>query len=86
MTKLQFSEPEMDSVFRLIAAILHMGNIEFKPISPDDESKSVIVNKEEVKIAARLLKVDPADLDRAFLTRIMEIKVPSIGLVQLSFA
>ena len=65
----------MDSVFRLIAAILHIGNIEFKPISPDDESKSVVVNKEQVKIAARLLRVDPTDLERAFLTRLMEIKV-----------
>ncbi len=75
MIKLSFSEQEIDSVFQLVAAILHMGNIEFKPISAEDDSKSQIANKETVKIASSLLGVEPAELERALTYRLMEIKV-----------
>lgn len=58
----------------LVSAILHLGNIEFVQGQGKNVETSVVANREEIKIAASLLKVDPATLEQNVTSRLMEIK------------
>ena len=33
MKKIKFTEPERDAVFQIVAAVLHLGNISYKPVT-----------------------------------------------------
>eukprot|EP00002_Diphylleia_rotans_P005132 TRINITY_DN1421_c0_g1_i1.p1 TRINITY_DN1421_c0_g1~~TRINITY_DN1421_c0_g1_i1.p1 ORF type:complete len:1546 (-),score=390.98 TRINITY_DN1421_c0_g1_i1:282-4919(-) len=72
MHKLGFTNTEVDAIFDLAAAILHLGNLIFRPT--EDEQGSVIQNAEALKLAAGLLKLQPADLQKALTSRVMQIK------------
>ena len=69
---LQFSDKQIDAIWRLIAAILHMGEIEFvqqsfdDPIEPSVEGK--FKNEERVEIVAKLLGyTNPASFKKIML-------------------
>ena len=59
LQQLHFSDKQIDAIWRLVAAILHMGEVEFlqqtfdDPISPSIEGK--FKNEERVEIVAKLL-------------------------------
>lgn len=75
MRTLNFTEEEINHVFELVAAVLHLGNIVFIPgTGKDAESSSTVQNKDVVRTVARLLQVQPAQLEKSLCTRIMEIK------------
>ena len=58
----------------LISAILHLGNFEFVSGQGKNVETSTVANREEVKIVATLLKVDPATLEQNVTSKLMEIK------------
>ncbi|XP_042004370.1 myosin-17-like [Salvia splendens] len=66
------SEEEQEAIFRIVAAILHLGNIEF---SKGKEIDSSVVKDEKSRFhlntTAELLKCDPKSLEDALIKRVM---------------
>ncbi|KAI4886741.1 hypothetical protein NFI96_015752 [Prochilodus magdalenae] len=61
-----FSEEEVNSVYRILAAILNTGNIEFTSITSQHQTdKSEVPNSEALENAATLLCIGPEELQEA---------------------
>eukprot|EP01094_Clydonella_sp_ATCC50884_P015120 TRINITY_DN2569_c0_g1_i1.p1 TRINITY_DN2569_c0_g1~~TRINITY_DN2569_c0_g1_i1.p1 ORF type:complete len:1924 (-),score=743.67 TRINITY_DN2569_c0_g1_i1:162-5840(-) len=71
METLGFTEEERDWLFSVTAACLHIGNVEFQMNKED--TAAAISNRRQVGIAAELLEVKPQTLEKALLSRTMEI-------------
>ncbi|PKY07119.1 myosin-1 [Aspergillus campestris IBT 28561] len=63
------TEAEQDDVFRMLAAILWIGNVQFRE---DDSGKTVITDQSVVNFVAYLLEVDAEQVNKALTIRIME--------------
>eukprot|EP00013_Stygamoeba_regulata_P023515 CAMPEP_0177666056 /NCGR_PEP_ID=MMETSP0447-20121125/21382_1 /TAXON_ID=0 /ORGANISM="Stygamoeba regulata, Strain BSH-02190019" /LENGTH=1567 /DNA_ID=CAMNT_0019172187 /DNA_START=105 /DNA_END=4808 /DNA_ORIENTATION=- len=78
MHRLNFKEEHIDHLLRMVAAILHLGNLDPQTAGSGDRNVKVeasqIVNKDELAIAAELLQVPPAQLEEALTSRLMEIR------------
>lgn len=66
---LDFSEKAVESIWKLIAVILHIGNINFT--SDENDQASLHGEKESIAHIARLLDVDQQELEKALLTRVI---------------
>ena len=84
MHKLGFTDEDMKHCFRLVAAVLHLGNIEFTRGDAARTESSRVVDPEVLKIAASMLEVDPALLTLAVTTRVMEIRGQEATSIPLS--
>ncbi|ESR64794.1 hypothetical protein CICLE_v10007325mg [Citrus x clementina] len=66
------SEEEQDAIFRVVAAILHLGNIEF---AKGEEADSSVIKDEKSRFhlntTAELLKCDAKSLEDALINRVM---------------
>eukprot|EP00898_Chlorokybus_atmophyticus_P006930 jgi/Chlat1/7238/Chrsp58S09133 len=61
---------EQDAVFRIVASVLHLGNIDFAPSADGESSKFKDATAEgHLRTAAYLLQCDPKGLADAMLTR-----------------
>lgn len=67
MEKLEFSESERRTLFRIVAAILHLGNLSFIPNA--DGSGSIIENTDTLEVAAFLLGVRADMLNENLIQR-----------------
>ncbi|XP_075036033.1 unconventional myosin-Ib isoform X3 [Mixophyes fleayi] len=75
-----FMEHETQSVLEVVAAVLKLGNIEFKPesrVNGLDESK--IKDKNELKEICELTGIDQGVLERAFSFRTVEAKQEKVS-------
>ncbi|XP_069010848.1 unconventional myosin-Ib isoform X2 [Embiotoca jacksoni] len=75
-----FMEDEVQSVLELVAAVLKLGNIEFKPESRcngSDESR--IKDKNDLKEMCELLGTEQSVLERAFSYRTVEAKMEKVS-------
>ncbi|XP_068184697.1 unconventional myosin-Ib isoform X2 [Antennarius striatus] len=75
-----FMEDEVQSVLELVAAVLKLGNIEFKPESRcngNDESR--IKDKNDLKEMCELLGIEQSVLERAFSYRTVEAKLEKVS-------
>ncbi|CAB4288199.1 unnamed protein product [Prunus armeniaca] len=66
------SEEEQDAIFMVVAAILHLGNVEFA--KGEDIDSSVIKDEKSrfhLSTTAELLKCDPKSLEEALIKRVM---------------
>ncbi|XP_037831921.1 unconventional myosin-Ib isoform X3 [Kryptolebias marmoratus] len=75
-----FMEDEMLSVLELVAAVLKLGNIEFKPESRCngiDESR--VKDKNDLKEMCELLGTEQSVLERAFSYRTVEAKMEKVS-------
>uniref|UniRef100_A0A8C8VKT8 Unconventional myosin-Ib n=1 Tax=Pelusios castaneus TaxID=367368 RepID=A0A8C8VKT8_9SAUR len=75
-----FMDHETQSIFEVIAAVLKLGNIEFKPesrVNGLDESK--IKDKNELKEICELTGIDQSVLERAFSFRTLEAKQEKVS-------
>ncbi|KAH8429801.1 class I myosin myoA [Aspergillus melleus] len=63
------TEAEQDDVFRMLATILWIGNIQF---TEDDSGNAAITDQSVVNFVAYLLEVDPTEVNKAMTIRIME--------------
>lgn len=72
MDKVGFSAEEKANIFKVVAAVLHVGNIAFED-SGDKDGGSVMSSKSanSLNIAARLLDVSPEELKMSLTTRMM---------------
>eukprot|EP01087_Luapelamoeba_hula_P021080 TRINITY_DN72_c0_g1_i2.p1 TRINITY_DN72_c0_g1~~TRINITY_DN72_c0_g1_i2.p1 ORF type:complete len:745 (-),score=147.61 TRINITY_DN72_c0_g1_i2:1096-3246(-) len=66
MKTIGFSEQEMQDIFRLVAAILWIGNIQFKP---DQKGQSAVADQQTVDMVGHLLQVEPSFVTQALLFR-----------------
>ncbi|XP_051133264.1 myosin-8-like [Andrographis paniculata] len=66
------SSDEQDAIFRVVAAVLHLGNIEFGKVSDGDASKPKDdKSKLHLKTTAELLKCDEKALEDSLCKRVM---------------
>ncbi|XP_057707924.1 unconventional myosin-Ib isoform X3 [Corythoichthys intestinalis] len=75
-----FMEDEVQSVLELVAAVLKLGNIEFKPesrLNGTDESR--VKDKNDLKEMCELLGIEQTVLERAFSYRTVEAKVEKVS-------
>ncbi|XP_052004979.1 unconventional myosin-Ib-like isoform X3 [Xyrauchen texanus] len=75
-----FMEDEVQSVLELVAAVLKLGNIEFKPesrVNGFDESQ--VKDKNDLKEMCELLGIDQSVLERAFSFRTLEAKMEKVS-------
>ncbi|KAH0511664.1 Unconventional myosin-Ib [Microtus ochrogaster] len=75
-----FTDHETESVLEVVAAVLKLGNIEFKPesrVNGLDESK--IKDKNELKEICELTSIDQLVLERAFSFRTVEAKQEKVS-------
>lgn len=69
MNVIGMAESEQDDVFRMLAAILWIGNIQFVE---DDQGNSAIADESVIAYVAYLLEVDSPSVHRAMTIRLME--------------
>ncbi|KAK3720830.1 class II myosin [Vermiconidia calcicola] len=69
MKVIGMSQQEQDQVFRMLAAILWIGNIAFKE---DDQGNAAIHDQSVVDFVAYLLEVESAHVNKAITSRIIE--------------
>ncbi|XP_017325399.1 unconventional myosin-Ib isoform X4 [Ictalurus punctatus] len=75
-----FMEDEVQSVLELVAAVLKLGNLEFKPesrVNGFDESR--VKDKNDLKEMCELLGIDQSVLERAFSFRTVEAKMEKVS-------
>uniref|UniRef100_A0A669AXF8 non-specific serine/threonine protein kinase n=1 Tax=Oreochromis niloticus TaxID=8128 RepID=A0A669AXF8_ORENI len=65
-----FTEEEVDSVYKILSAILNTGNIEFASITSQHQTdKSEVPNSEALENAASLLSIGPEELQEALTSQ-----------------
>lgn len=69
MNVIGMAESEQDDVFRMLAAILWIGNIQFVE---DDQGNAAIADESVIAYVAYLLEVDSPSVHRAMTIRLME--------------
>ncbi|XP_062513709.1 unconventional myosin-VIIa-like isoform X2 [Corticium candelabrum] len=69
MKVLMFKEDEMESIMKLLAAILHIGNLRFRALEIRGLDASEIISHDTCTVAASLLEVDEAGLKQWFTYR-----------------
>eukprot|EP00004_Rigifila_ramosa_P018167 TRINITY_DN448_c0_g1_i1.p1 TRINITY_DN448_c0_g1~~TRINITY_DN448_c0_g1_i1.p1 ORF type:complete len:1798 (-),score=640.82 TRINITY_DN448_c0_g1_i1:131-5497(-) len=76
MEVMGFGESERESIFRIVAAILHLGNVTFTQNKQDQASVS---NKADLETAALLLRLNAEDMERALVKK--KIQAPGQVIV-----
>ncbi|PFX19371.1 unconventional myosin-Id-like isoform X2 [Stylophora pistillata] len=68
MTSVGFSAEEKTTIWKIVAAILHLGNLEFVD---DDKEQASIKNDEKLNIIAFLLGTEPRQVEKALCYRVV---------------
>uniref|UniRef100_A0A671SWB1 Unconventional myosin-Ib-like n=1 Tax=Sinocyclocheilus anshuiensis TaxID=1608454 RepID=A0A671SWB1_9TELE len=75
-----FMEDEVQSILELVAAVLKLGNIEFKPESRcNGYDESRVKDKNDLKEMCELLGIEQSVLERAFSFRTVEAKMEKVS-------
>lgn len=70
MQVLNFSAAECESVFKILAAVLHMGNIRFKLKPVEHATEGVMLERDaEVRWVAHLLQIPDGGITSALTTK-----------------
>lgn len=74
LSRLGISESERMAIYALVAAVLHLGNIEFEDSPEDVRGGCKVKRQSESTLAevARLLGIDPGELRMALVSRLMQ--------------
>ncbi|XP_063883342.1 myosin-IIIb-like isoform X3 [Scylla paramamosain] len=63
---LGFRDDELDSVYRILAAVINLGDVDFyQTIDKDNMEQAAVKNVEQIKVVSELLGIDPTDLTEA---------------------
>ncbi|CAL8268110.1 unnamed protein product [Merluccius merluccius] len=79
MKVLMFTETENWEISKLLAAILHMGNLRFDARSYDNLDACVVVRSPDLMTAASLMEVDPKDVMVCLTTRTLITRGESVA-------
>lgn len=74
LSRLGLSDNEKLQIYTMVAAVLHLGNIEFEE-NPEDTRGGCRVAKSKEKslvVASKLLGIDPSELTQALESRVMQ--------------
>jgi hypothetical protein len=74
MERLNFSSDEITNVFRLVAAVLYLGNLEFGQGTGRNVDSAGVANADMLQWAAHLLEVSTEQLEKAVTFKVMEIR------------
>lgn len=69
---LKFSESKKKTIYQLLAAILHLGEIKYKD-GPDMQAQIVESSEQHILIAARLLNLSSDELKEALLFKVLSV-------------
>uniref|UniRef100_A0A7E4VCT7 Myosin motor domain-containing protein n=1 Tax=Panagrellus redivivus TaxID=6233 RepID=A0A7E4VCT7_PANRE len=69
MKVLNFKDTEVWSIFKILAAILHMGNVKYHASMESNLEVTKVVDKNVIKTVAKLLEFDEAELITALTTK-----------------
>lgn len=72
MKVLGFESNESDMIWRILASILHLGNIEFEYHEGNDATFITSKSKQGLKQAASLLCIDEHDLEKSLCQRVLD--------------
>ncbi|KAG7207380.1 hypothetical protein KM043_009038 [Ampulex compressa] len=74
LTRLGLSEAERMEIYTMVAAVLHLGNIDFEDNPEDTKGGSKICASSEhaVRMSAKLLGVDTEELREALVSKVMQ--------------
>ncbi|XP_073090813.1 unconventional myosin-XV [Manis javanica] len=72
MEVLGFSGEDQDSIFRILASILHLGNVYFEKYETDVQEVASVVSAREIQAAAELLQISPEGLQKALTFKVTE--------------
>ena len=78
MKVLMFADEEIWDIFKILASVLHLGNVNYREITVDNIDASEIVGVENVARAARLLEVNANDLQEALTTKTIHTRGESV--------
>ncbi|XP_033955036.1 unconventional myosin-VIIa-like [Pseudochaenichthys georgianus] len=79
MKVLMFTETENWEISKLLAAILHMGNLRYEARTYDNLDACVVVRSPDLVTAASLLEVDPKDVMVCLTTRTLITRGESVA-------
>lgn len=68
LTTLQFSQDDVDTLWRIVAAILHLGTVEFRI---EDGESIKVKDRKVTDCVAELLKVDKNEVNKALCERVI---------------
>jgi len=71
MKLLEFSEQEKDDIYRIIAGIMHLGNVKFRDVG---DRKCEVEGKQELEDAAHLLGMEAGALKNGMTSKILTIR------------
>uniref|UniRef100_A0A286XER4 Unconventional myosin-XV n=1 Tax=Cavia porcellus TaxID=10141 RepID=A0A286XER4_CAVPO len=72
MEVLGFSSEDQDSIFRILASILHLGNVYFEKYETDTQEVASVVSAREIQAVAELLQISPEGLQKAITFKVTE--------------
>lgn len=82
---LGFTNDEVSSIWKIVSAVLHLGNISFKT----EEDNIVIANKNSLQNAARLLQVTESEMTNSLTQRVIaahgDVMMKSHNVTQAEF-
>jgi myosin-5 len=81
MELIQFSKVEIESVFAIVAAILHLGNVNIRGKESDAGVQALIENEPQLERAAKILGVSMESLKKVLITK--EFGVGDIAFINL---
>jgi myosin heavy subunit len=85
LTVVHFSDDEKETILRIVAGVLHFGNVKFSAEKrANEEDAAVISNREAVEFASKLWGVDPVFASRSLLAK--NIGTKSIVMVRYNHA
>ncbi|KAI4533391.1 hypothetical protein MG293_016410 [Ovis ammon polii] len=76
MEVLGFSAEDQDSIFRILASILHLGNVYFEKDETDAQEVASVVSAREIQAVAELLQVSPEGLQKAITFKVTATALP----------
>ncbi|CAB1316642.1 unnamed protein product [Coregonus sp. 'balchen'] len=79
MKVLMFTETENWEISKLLAAILHMGNLRYEAHTYDNLDACVVVRSPDLSTAASLMEVDPKDVMSCLTTRTLITRGESVS-------
>ena len=73
LSQIGLTEDEKSDVLGIVAAVLHIGNIEFEVVKNEDKAQMTESSAESLKIACSLLGLDETKVSEAMLTKLLSV-------------
>ncbi|XP_074485793.1 unconventional myosin-XV [Sebastes fasciatus] len=72
MDILCFTPEELNSIYRLLSSVLHLGNVYFQPHQAEGQEVASVVSAQEIRMVAELLQVSPDGLQKSVTFRLTD--------------